>query len=144
MKTKNILLYAVLLLLSHGTLSQNSLYREIQNMKEAKVTFQKIATIYASEKNDRLTEKFKNKEAISFFKYESMHARNLSKGLSLQIPTSIKENVILLLKEVENNHNYLVTTEKGYAYEPNMNIKHYRGVVQDNPNSVVAITFFWR
>lgn len=142
MKIKHILLFAVLLLLKQSIFSQNNLYREIQSIQASNAIFQKISTEWSNEKNERIVERFKDKDAVDFFKYVPLNLENFTKALSLQIPVSRKENYILLLTEVESNPSYKVTTDKGATYVPNKNIKHYRGIVQNDPNSLVAISFF--
>ena len=36
---------------------------------------------------------------------------------------------------------YTLRTSDGQIKAPDKNIRHYRGVVKDNPNSIVALTF---
>jgi hypothetical protein len=50
--------------------------------------------------------------------------------------------VLDLLEAPESFYSYEVIASDGKTYPANRNIKHYQGIVKDEPNSLVAITFY--
>lgn len=93
-------------------------------------------------KND-LQNLFIEPEEVRFLHYEETLFTDLREAIVLTIPLK-NEAIQLEIVEVPISfYNYSVTTSDGQRFPANQQIKHYRGIVKDDPNSSVAISF-WR
>ncbi|WP_187774770.1 zinc-dependent metalloprotease [Pedobacter sp. BS3] len=118
---------------------QNLLYEKIQ---QAKVNFTKINSVF----KQVVTEKqalnlFINPKDVSFMDYKKETFASLNEAIILSIPFKEDSIQIELLKVPASFYNYEVVTNNGQRFPANKQIKHYRGVVKGNPNSLVAISF---
>ena len=57
------------------------------------------------------------------------------------MPLKTKSMTLELIEVSESFYNYEVMTSNGEKFPANRDIKHYRGIVKDTENSLVAITF---
>lgn len=65
--------------------------------------------------------------------------KDLTSNINLYIPFSTNDGLHLELEE--EIIDYVIKTSDGQKISSNNNIKHYRGIVKDNPNSLVSLTF---
>lgn len=122
--------------------SQNQMYREIQNKKGSTV-FRKIKPFQVSkEYNIPLSNQFKEKDDLLFFKYNPLNMKNAGEAIDIEIPLNVNRKMEIEVVDVTDTYNYEIVTDQGHRYRPNKNIKHYRGVVKNNVNSIVALTCF--
>ena len=121
---------------------RNMLYSEIQQAKESNLYFENVI-LPAADIDTEVLKNFINPDEVSFLGNISLdlvnnHVRAMNLLLSLQ-----HKNMILELIEVpEDFYDYVVTTSAGETFAANKNIKHFRGIIQNELNSLVAITFY--
>ncbi|MDR1345477.1 MAG: zinc-dependent metalloprotease, partial [Bacteroidales bacterium] len=122
--------------------AQNMVYYEIQQAKADKIPFTSIPDVFTTTKSDFKSENyFTHPEEVSFFDYTPVNLDN-QEAISFSIPASDGTLIVELLKTPADHFQYDVATSDGKVCPANPDIKHYRGIVQDNPNSWVAVTFF--
>ena len=119
------------------------LYQEIQQAKNSGEVFESVsvftlATTRSASQSDQIQEKFINSQEVYILHYDKSAARSFNSFMSLQVSLG-RRTMQLQLQEVKVD--YIVTTSCGQVLPPNPNIRHYPGVVEGAPNSVVAITF---
>lgn len=121
---------------------QNQIYEKIQSEKESNLDFINMSSIFkkVSEVHETLSP-FENNEEISFIHYEKVKFVELSKAIFLTIPFKNSHLEVELLEVPASFYNYEVVTNEGQRFPSNKQIKHYRGVVKNNPSSLVAISF---
>jgi hypothetical protein len=123
---------------------ENVLYSSIQQAKAANVEFQALPSVLVRESapDDKLlSSKFNNIEEVQFFTYDASGLTGAGRAISLDIPLK-KGTLSLELMEVSDAfYEYEVVTSDGETYPANRNFKHYRGIVRNDPNSKVAVSF---
>jgi len=136
---KSAILLSVFYLLSLSLFGQESvLFSEIQQAKKNNVYFETVVLPVANPETTIL-KYFTNPNEISFFGNISLDLNNNNvKALNLQLVNMTLE----LVETPKDFYDYVITTSSGAHFSANKNIKHYRGIVQDDPNSIVAITFY--
>lgn len=140
MKTRILFIFFYVVFTLQNINSQNELYREIQNKKET-IAFQQISPFQVSkENNTSLLNQFKDK--ISFFRYSPLSMKSVGKAISMEIPLGVDRKMEIEIVDITDTYCYEVVTDQGDRYQPDKNIKHYRGVVRNNVNSIVALTCF--
>jgi len=91
-----------------------------------------------------MTDQFKtsvNSEQLTFLQYNRDVFNSLSSYISFVVPLK-NQNVYLELVETTSSFSdYRVVTSDGNSYPANKKIRHYQGIVQNDENSIVAITF---
>lgn len=65
----------------------------------------------------------------------------LDKAMIVAVPLKSEQMYLELLEVPDSFYNYNVVTSSGQTLPSSPHIKHYRGVVKDMPNSIVAISF---
>jgi len=121
---------------------ENVLYYEIQQAKKANVYFENAVL---NEINADLValESFVKPDEVFFFGNISHDLRNNNiKAINLLMPLNNKNMILELIEVPEHFYDYEVTTSSGQSFTANRNIKHYRGIVRNETNSLVAITFY--
>lgn len=142
MKTRMLPIFLLFVFTMQNISSQSELYREIQNQKE-NMAFQQISPFRVSKENNiSLLNQFQDKDEILFFRYSPLSMRNAGKAIDMEIPLSADRKMEIEIVDVTDTYRYEVVTDKGHRYPPNKNIRHYRGIVKDNANSIVALTCF--
>ncbi|MDR1582161.1 MAG: hypothetical protein LBS55_02705 [Prevotellaceae bacterium] len=123
---------------------ENVLYSNIQQAKTANMEFQVLPPVLVKEsapENKNLLSKFNNANEVLFFTYDASKSESAGKTISLDIPLN-KGSLSLELMEVSDAfYDYEVVTSDGETYPANRNFKHYRGIVKNDSNSRVAISF---
>jgi hypothetical protein len=138
-KVSSILLFIFLGALAISA-QESVLYSEVENLKKSNVEFKRI--IFAEDyKEKSLLKGFINPEDVIFLSFSSSIVKSIGNFLTLEIPVKNKEIQLDLIEATEVFYNCKVTTSNGEKYIADKTAKHYRGVVRDVPNSLVAISF---
>jgi hypothetical protein len=128
----------------NGYAQNNFVCSEIQQAKISGEMFEHVSVLSSVERADVLQnntgiqEQFINPQNVYFFQYNQSAIRDFNASMTLRIPLGHK-NLQLELRKIEMD--YVVTTSCGQTLSPNKNIHHYQGIVKDDSNSIVAITF---
>ena len=121
---------------------ENLIYEMIQREKSEFTNFKTISSaLFYVEESKNLDDWFLYPEEISYLQYNPLVMKDLSEAIILTIPTNNNELLLELLEVDSSFYNYEVVTDDGKRYHANEKIRHYRGVVKDDPKSIVAITF---
>jgi len=121
---------------------ENRIHYDIRQAKNSNVHFEN-AIISEVKVDEYLLHPFLNSDEVFFFGNLSIDLKdNAPKAISLTLPLKNKNMVLELLEVPESFYNYYVVTSDGKDFSANREIKHYRGIVKDNKNSLVAITFY--
>lgn len=140
---KSAILLFLFIIIESASAQENLLYEKIQEKKTENISFKTISSVFSQEKEDQnLLGQFINPNEVYFFQYNQSTMKDLSNALLLTVPLRNKELQMELLEVPSSFYNYEVMTDNGKRYPANRNIKHYRGIVKDDPHSIVAITFF--
>jgi hypothetical protein len=138
----------IVMLLSVFTISiltmfgqENRLHDEIRQLKESNFYFD-TATFESASADLQVLRNFRNPNEVFFFNTISLDVRNKEmNALNLTLPLNSRNMVLELLEVPEFFYDYTILTSNGVRYSANRDIKHYRGVVRGEENSLVAITF---
>lgn len=122
--------------------AQNLIYQKIEKEKNNGKHFELVKDVFTrTESNSEILREFKNSEEVSFIKYNTTLYDKLEETLTIEVPLR-SGNITLELEAVDNEfYSYTVTNEKGEAFPANRAIKHYRGVIKNDRNSLVALSF---
>ena len=140
---KSLILLSLFCLVGFSLFGQgNMLYSEIQQAKERNIYFENAALPKASPDAETL-KNFINPEAVSFLGNLSLDLKNDKvKAMNLLLPLNNEDMILELIEAPEDFYDYVVTTSDGAAFLANKDIKHYRGIIKDDPHTLVAITFY--
>jgi hypothetical protein len=140
---KLLILFSIFCLVIFSALGQeNVLYFEIQQAKNASVFFESVVLSEVSA-DAKALEKFINANEVFFFGNMTFNAKNNeTKALSLAIPVKNRNMILELLEVPDSFYDYEVITSDGRKFSANKDIRHFRGVVKDDTNSLVAITIY--
>lgn len=122
--------------------AQNLIYQKIEQAKNKGEKFDLVKDVFTrTESNKELLRKFKNSEKVSFIKYNTTLYDKLEQTLTIDVPLR-NGSITIELEAVDDEfYSYTVTNEKGEAFPANRAIKHYRGVIKNDRNSLVALSF---
>jgi len=137
MKNINVLLVTIFCLAAFSVYGrENALYFEVQQAKRSNVHFEN-SVLNETRVDAAALKNFVKPDEVFFFS-------NIvkSKAINLVVPLKNKSMVLELIEVPENFYDYEVLTSDGKKFAANKEIKHYRGVVKDDENSLVAITFY--
>jgi hypothetical protein len=119
---------------------ENVLYSAIRQAKEENMEFQRLPSVFVQESTPQdksLSSKFNNMEEVQFLTYDTSKLTALNKAVRLDIPFKNKNLSLELMEVPEAFYDYEVVTSSGGEKSPaNRNFKHYRGIVNDDSNSV--------
>ncbi|MDR2125264.1 MAG: M12 family metallo-peptidase [Prevotellaceae bacterium] len=122
---------------------KNVIFSEIQKAKNHNVQFDTISIVTDKASLDKnIIRQFKNPNDVYFLNYIPIEMKEKTKAINIIIPLANKELALELVEVSENFYDYEVVTSDGKTYPANKNIKHYRGIVKDEDNSIVAITLY--
>ena len=140
---KVVVLFSIFYFAAFSVFGQeNALYFEVQQAKKANVHFEN-AVLKEVRAEVKVLKRFVNPDKIFFFENFSLDVKqNKSKAINLVIPLKTKNMTLELIEAPESLYNYEVITSNGEVFTANRDIKHYRGIVKDIENSLVAITFY--
>jgi hypothetical protein len=120
----------------------NIMYNNIKEAKQSHLNFSKIPQSFSYEEtSSNYKEHFKNIDEISVFTYKQVPSDLLTDAISITIPSKNGDLNLELIEAPESFYNYTVKTSNGEISPSNSNFKHYRGIISNNPQSVVAISF---
>jgi len=136
---KSVMLLSVLSLIGFLSFGQeNLLFSDVQHAKNSNVYFESVV-LPETEPETAILEHFTNPDDVFFFGNISFDFNSSNvKAMNLRMLDITLE----LVEAPKYFYNYVVTTSSGGRFSANRNIKHYRGIVQNDPNSLVAITIY--
>ena len=121
--------------------AQNIIYEDIQQAKNYE-SFDAVSPFsLANSKNAHSTwiaDHFINPQEVYIMHYNLSAFNKMGATVTLIVPFGIK-NLQLEIQEVKID--YQITVSNGQKIMANKNLKHYQGIVKNDPNSIVAITF---
>jgi hypothetical protein len=121
---------------------ENVLHSEILQAKKLNIHFENIA-LKEVKSGAEILEKFTNPDEVFFFENSFIEDRSKEvKAMNLSIPAKDKILVLELIEVTDSFYSYEVITSDGKKFPANRDIKHYRGVVQGDVNSLVSISFY--
>lgn len=121
---------------------ENLLYKSVQDMKTRKLDFQTIPSAFSQAPEIRgMLDNFESLGEVHFIHYNETIYDDLSEAVYLTLPLKAEQLQLELLEVPASFYNYEVVTSDGQRLSANKGIKHYRGIVKDDPNSLVAISF---
>ena len=140
---KTTFLFLCLCICMLNSHAQNSvLFDEIQKAKSAGEKFEPVIALSFASKSASQSQKFEehyiNPQEVYVLQYSKPDAKHLNASIALPIPLG---NRSLMLELLEFEMEYSVKTSSGQTFPQNKNIRHYHGIVKDDPHSIVAITF---
>lgn len=144
MKNRFVLFSVFYLVVVSSVFGQENMLRyEVQQAKNANVHFDSVAFSSVGAET-RVLDNFVNANEVFFLGNISLDVKsNQVKAMNLTIPMNNKNMVLELVEVPEYFYNYKVLIMPDSIIRPaNRDIKHYRGVVRDETNSLVAITFY--
>ncbi len=135
--------FAVFILFSLKVFGQeNLLYESIQQAKANKVGFQEIPDVFDQAPNDReILGHFEKPGEVQSFLFKKNVFDGLSAAITLVLPLKDGQIQLELLEVPDFFYGYEVVTSEGERRPAGQDIRHYRGIVNDDPASVVAISF---
>jgi len=121
---------------------ENRLAFDVQQAKKSNVVFEN-ATLDRVSSDVRILAHFDNPDEVCSFGKISLNLKNRDiKAIRLTLPLRNKEMVLELVEVPNSSADAQAITQDGEIVSFNRDIKHYRGIVQDDENSIVAISFF--
>ena len=142
MKTIKTILFFLFVYTLSCYAQENLLLQDIQKAKDAGEGFIPVSTFttvtIGAKHSTKIQEQFIKPGEVSILRYNKSTAKNLSKAITMPVPFKGKE---LQLELQEITLEYTLRTSSGHVGNPDKTIKHYRGVVKGDPNSIVALTF---
>lgn len=122
----------------------NVIYQKIQQAKADGTDFTPVSHLFNSAPEDKsVLDYFLNPSEVDFIEYNHTLAFDqLGEAITLTIPLRKGKFELDLRHVKESFYDYTVTTADGQKMSANKEIRHYRGIVKDDPNSLVAISFW--
>lgn len=137
---------SILLIMSvfvvHG--QKNQLLINIENAKEQNISFENISSAIVETsilpQNDYLSKHFVKPNEVRFFDYIPTRIQ-IGSAIRCQLPIGNKNEKLELIEVPDSFYDYVVTTSSGESFLANKNIKHYRGMIEGDSTSIVALSF---
>ena len=118
------------------------MYSEIQKAKSFGETFATVSALTLANKNilqnRKIEDYFFNSQEVYFLHYNKIATRNFNASMTLDVPLGSR-NMSLELQEYKME--YQITTSDNQKISQNKNIRHYHGIVKNDPKSIASITF---
>ncbi|WP_413511665.1 zinc-dependent metalloprotease [Myroides odoratus] len=122
---------------------ENLIYQQIQNERLNGEKFAPVQGVFKADKLDPiLAKEFKSSKEVHFLQFDAKAISHKERSFSLDLPLNNKTITLELVAVDDSFYDYVVTTDKGETFSANREIKHYRGIVKGDKNSLVAISFF--
>lgn len=122
---------------------ENLIYQQIQNEKLNGEKFTPVQGAFKPDKLDpTVAKEFKNSKEVDFFQFDAKAISHKERSFSLDLPLHDKTMTLELVAVDDSFYDYSVVLDQGKVIPANRNIKHYRGVIKGDPQSLVAISFF--
>lgn len=138
--------FFVLFFLSSGWLvaQGNLIYDKVNERKENGTEFKINNAVFSpSTKNETVLNEFLQPEKVSFLKYNLKIENLKDKNLAVEILIEDKWVTLDLMEVPESFYNYEVIYSNGNHHIGSRNYqRHYRGVIRNDPMSLVALSFF--
>lgn len=122
---------------------ENLIYQQIQNEKLNGEKFAPVQGVFKPDKLDpAVAKEFKNGKEVDFFQFDAKAISHKEHSFSLDLPLHNQIITLELVAVDDGFYDYSVVLDQGKVIPANRNIKHYRGVIKGDPQSLVAISFF--
>src|SRR5690606_34986441 len=124
---------------------ENLLSKEIKKAKEKGDSFQLVNNVFEKPINISFNNSlFFNLDEVNLVAYNPSNLLSKKeKNVSIELPLGKKFGIIDLMEVPDSFCDFEVITEKGESYPCyNSKVKHYRGTIRGEENSLVAISFF--
>ncbi|WP_340062987.1 M12 family metallo-peptidase [Ascidiimonas aurantiaca] len=143
LKSIRFLTMAVCLLFTSLCFGQNVISQRITEAKNQRMGFPEKAIFKPVQQKYSRTNVFSDLNEVNLLDYDLKVSELKDASLSLTVPIGRKTVTLDLLEVEERFYEYEVTTDKGDRTLANKNTaRHYRGIVRNVPNSLVALSFF--
>ena len=143
MKKLNITLFLLCSCMLNSYAQNSFVYNSIQAAKHAGEPFNTISVLRPVQQSDlqikEMQEHFFNPKEVYLMQYDKTAAENLHTSITMLIPLN-DSNIALELLEVVMDYQIRTSDDKQILMS-DKNIRHYHGIVKDDPHSIVAITF---
>lgn len=141
MKKLFFLLSIIMLITSSPTFSQTSIFKTVTAVKQQGAIFKKTANVFSIlGSNTKFERAFKNNSEVGSILLNSDIAKVMPSFVTLSIPVSGR-TIELELMEKSINSQIMINDVKEPVKNP-LKARHYRGIIKNDPNSIVAISFF--
>ncbi|MEB2778108.1 zinc-dependent metalloprotease [Algoriphagus sp. D3-2-R+10] len=123
---------------------ENLLFNRIQAAKDKDIKFENIGDFFISttELNQDLILQFKNQEDVDFIKIKDKERSSFGDAIEMTLPLKSECLILQLLRVSDSFYDYKVKLSDGREMNSNNKIEHFRGVVEGQPNSIVALSVF--
>lgn len=126
---------------SQGT-NENLIYDSIKEAKAEGVNFNRINSIFTQVSPlNLLPDRFIQTDQVDYLDFRPQNIKELTSAITFTLPFQNREIELELLEVPETFYDYIVMTSDGKTTPANREIKHYRGIIKDDPKSIVAISF---
>ncbi|WP_406823764.1 M12 family metallo-peptidase [Pedobacter sp. KACC 23697] len=132
----------VLCFFDYANAQENIIYEKIQNKKADKGKFVPLTNLFSKGIDKRYNVKgVKNINDVEFFDYSPKNLESLGENLLLILPLRAGNMNLELIEVPAIFYNFKVVTSDRSEYQRNKKIRHYRGIIQGDKNSIVTISF---
>lgn len=122
------------------TAQQNLVYQRLQNEKNKGVRFELLENVFSKIQDGNYSPKqFANPQDIGIVRFNPNALKNAGKAISLKLPLINKE---VQLDLIETSIPFNIVLNENQKPDMDFRSKHYRGVIKDDPNSIVALSIF--
>ncbi|MFD1631211.1 M12 family metallo-peptidase [Pseudopedobacter beijingensis] len=146
LKFISFLFFLVCSLYCHSQ-EKNLLFTQVEDSKISGKKFKNIQNIFLKAETNqtqkmslKFQSNFKKTDEVYLLKYTQPPENSLDSAITLTVPYGNKEIQLDLQLVPSNFYDYKVTTSDGKETNADRSIKHYRGVVKNIPNSLVAFS----
>ncbi len=144
---KKIKLLSVLLLFCTTIIfgqEKGEVAKLIGNAKALESSFQQVDNLLKINSNVKKSTSlsFIDQKDLIYLNYDFTKLPEQSSRISLSIPADNRQMILDLVEVDPTFYNYQVVTDKNEVHSPNMTARHYRGIIQGEENSVVALSLF--
>ncbi len=147
MKKNILLIFLTLLFFTDVILAQsgNRIYNEILKTKDKGIKFRISDDIFLKTNDKAIDNEFIDPSEVYIFNYnfESIRRMYNSENISIRLDLG-NEEIVMDLIEIFGLNDFITQTSDGRIENNsnNMKAKHYRGIIRNDPYSLVAISFF--
>lgn len=121
---------------------ENLIYKKIEEIKQGNVIFNEIHNLFEINSVDQnLSYDMFNLDTVNVLEYKKISPTDLREMIILTIPTGRDNLRLELIEAPQSFYNYRTLTSDGINFPITKKMRHYRGVIQNDPDSLVAISF---
>ncbi|MDR7128885.1 hypothetical protein J2X69_001217 [Algoriphagus sp. 4150] len=122
---------------------QNLIFDQVLTAKNNGVKFINEAELFSkSDPARELLNQFKKSDEVEFFILNKNLGSELGEAIEITLPIKSNNIQLELLRVPDSFYEYNVTLSNGTQGKSNESIKHYRGIVKGNANSIAAISIY--